>query len=113
MRETKADVIDGAMNGEKEAQAQLLEEARATVCAVALCRVCLDGKLQAPVCAVSIKRRMPRLRTSRKARFVSTAAVSYLRTEDGDALVTGLSGSLTSCINCEGEQRGQLPQYLR
>lgn len=54
MRETKADVIDGAMNGEKEAQAQLLEEARATVCAVALCRVCLDGKLQAPVCAVSI-----------------------------------------------------------
>lgn len=59
MRETKADVIDGAMNGEKEAQAQLLEEARATVCAVALCRVCLDGKLQAPVCAVSIMRRMP------------------------------------------------------
>lgn len=50
MSKAKADVIDGAVHREQEAQAQLLEEAGATVRTVALRGVCLDGKLQATVC---------------------------------------------------------------
>ena len=50
MSKAKADVIDGAVHREQEAQAQLLEEAGATVRTVALRGICLDGKLQATVC---------------------------------------------------------------
>ena len=63
MGDAEADVVDGAVDREQQAQAQLLEEARAAVRAVRLRRVRLDGELQAPVCkqlyaATSARRRV-------------------------------------------------------